>query len=159
MKGLYHKYNVSDITGASLEDCFVLRPETDPHARAAIAVYAASVTEENSELAHDLYRWLNLIGKEEPAAKRKKVEFVRDFEGWLHCPCGMKLRVEIHRFFNGMPAYFCNGDWYSYEMGEVALAVNYLTALHSEDIDWLLYCDDCGAKYREETHEVTVRKQ
>lgn len=55
--GLYDKYLViKKVDGTTIEDCFILRPEKDPAAVAAIQAYAAAT--ENKRLADDLYRWV-----------------------------------------------------------------------------------------------------
>jgi len=54
---LYCKYNVYKIDdGMPVKDCFVLRPDRDPAARAALAAYAIATT--NKALAKDLMDWL-----------------------------------------------------------------------------------------------------
>lgn len=68
--GLYGKYLVYPIEARMVEggieeyeaitDCFVLRPANDLAARAALAAYADAT--ENEALAHDLWRWLALLG-------------------------------------------------------------------------------------------------
>lgn len=54
MIGLYGKYEVTK-DGEPVEDCFVLRPERDPAAAIALAVYA-EVTD-NDQLRADLRAW------------------------------------------------------------------------------------------------------
>jgi len=53
--GLYGKYEVTE-DGSAVEDCFVLEPETDPAARAALATYAEQTDDE--DLQRDLQAWL-----------------------------------------------------------------------------------------------------
>ena len=65
--GLFHKYTVYDRTphGRSeypLDDVFVLRPERDLAARAALATYADTTT--NKELATDLWKWIAKMNHE-----------------------------------------------------------------------------------------------
>lgn len=56
--GLHHKYDVvKRSTGEKVTDCFVLRPSTDPAARAAMREYARVTP--HPELAVDLIRWVN----------------------------------------------------------------------------------------------------
>lgn len=55
--GLRAKYIVQKAeTGEAVEDCFVLRPEKDPAAIAAIRAYAAATN--NPALSADLLRWV-----------------------------------------------------------------------------------------------------
>ena len=56
-KGLKRKYIVfkSD-TGEPVENCFVLRPDIDPAARAALRAYAQATT--NKTLAADILIWI-----------------------------------------------------------------------------------------------------
>lgn len=59
-RGLYSKYRVTKADGTPLDgDCFVLRPDRDPAARAALAAYAAST--ENRQLASDINVWINRL--------------------------------------------------------------------------------------------------
>lgn len=61
-KGLYVKYNVFKVAdGSVVNDCFVLRPDRDPAAVAALRAYAAAT--ENKGLAADIMRW---VGEELP---------------------------------------------------------------------------------------------
>ena len=57
-EGLKRKYVVlkSD-TGECVEGCFVLRPDKDPAAKAALMAYAAATT--NEKLAEDIMSWLS----------------------------------------------------------------------------------------------------
>lgn len=57
-EGLKHKYNVERVDGEPVGFCFVLEPERDPYARAALRNYAISVAEAYPELANDLMRVL-----------------------------------------------------------------------------------------------------
>jgi hypothetical protein len=62
--GLYAKYRVTHPgSDSELLDTFVLRPSRDPHARAALAAYAAETTD--LALAADLYQWLGHIARAE----------------------------------------------------------------------------------------------
>jgi len=55
-RGLYYKYEVIKIDGdVDLNaDYFVLRMDTDPHARKAAIAYAESIQDENPNLAFDI---------------------------------------------------------------------------------------------------------
>lgn len=57
-EGLKRKYVVlkSD-TGECVENCFVLRPDKDPAAKAALMAYAAAT--KNEKLAEDIMSWLS----------------------------------------------------------------------------------------------------
>lgn len=57
-EGLKRKYVVlkSD-TGECVEGCFVLRPDKDPAAKAALMAYAAAT--QNKQLAEDILSWLS----------------------------------------------------------------------------------------------------
>jgi hypothetical protein len=54
--GVYDKYVVTKKVGICDPDAeyFVLRIDTDPHARVALKAYAQSILEENRNLAFDL---------------------------------------------------------------------------------------------------------
>lgn len=55
--GLYDKYDIKKKDGTPVDDdavYFVLRLDTDPHARRAAEIYAAHCREDNPELAQDL---------------------------------------------------------------------------------------------------------
>ena len=58
MSGLYKKYDVQR-DGESVDECFVLRPETDDAARSALVAYAQHTP--NQELADDLWEWVRRI--------------------------------------------------------------------------------------------------
>lgn len=61
--GLHGKYIVRKAdTGEPVFDCFVLRPDRDPHARKALTAYMTSVAGENPALANDLAVWLMEFG-------------------------------------------------------------------------------------------------
>lgn len=57
-RGLFSKYSVAK-NGHPVEDCFVLEPETDPAARAALEAYAQAT--QNDALAADLHDWLQKL--------------------------------------------------------------------------------------------------
>jgi hypothetical protein len=57
-RGLYAKYEVKK-NGKPIYDCFVLRPDRDAAARAALRAYA-KVTP-NTLLAVDIHEWLSAI--------------------------------------------------------------------------------------------------
>ena len=60
-EGLKRKYIVLKAdTGELVENCFVLRPDKDPAARAALRAYAEAT--ENKQLANDITNW---VGKED----------------------------------------------------------------------------------------------
>lgn len=62
-RGLYGKYKVYRNTVPPLpldEPCFVLRYDTDPHARVALEAYADSCADNYPKLADDLYRALGI---------------------------------------------------------------------------------------------------
>jgi hypothetical protein len=62
-KGLYAKYKIiSNSTGEEVKrPSFILFPDHDPHARAALRAYADSVEKSNPELAIDLRAWMDTI--------------------------------------------------------------------------------------------------
>lgn len=63
-QGIYNKYVVGKVAGFIDPEAeyFVLRIDTDPHARAALKAYAHSVMKENRNLSFDL---LTKIAKHE----------------------------------------------------------------------------------------------
>lgn len=63
--GLYNKYTIIKNSDVSVvkDKCFILKPQNDPHARAALEAYAKSVEAENPELANDIRNWLQEIKK------------------------------------------------------------------------------------------------
>ncbi|MED0673858.1 hypothetical protein P4S95_27315 [Aneurinibacillus aneurinilyticus] len=62
-KGLHVKYVVTKVdTGETVNNCFVLRPDKDPAALAALKAYAYMTT--NSALAEDIFGWIVSIEKE-----------------------------------------------------------------------------------------------
>lgn len=65
-KGLYDKYTVVKNDGSLTDsdaDYFVLRLDTDPHARVAALAYANSIKESNPNLAFDLFQRVSKIDK------------------------------------------------------------------------------------------------
>ena len=63
MKGLYGKYNVTKANGkpvAAEAQYFVLRVDTDVHARRAMRAYARSIEKHggDTKLVRDIWRWL-----------------------------------------------------------------------------------------------------
>lgn len=60
--GLYQKYRVEK-DGEPQEGCFVLKPESDPAARAALLAFADATDDE--ELAQDLREWVASIKAQE----------------------------------------------------------------------------------------------
>lgn len=59
-EGLYVKYNVRKVdTGELVNNCFVLRPDRDKAAIAALKAYAAAT--ENKQLAEDIRKWIDTI--------------------------------------------------------------------------------------------------
>ena len=64
VRGVYSKYTViKESTGEVLDDCFVLRPAKDEHARAALLAYARSCEFDNPVLHAELLAWLNYIAQ------------------------------------------------------------------------------------------------
>ncbi len=64
IKGLYNKYKIEKMDKTSIDDnaqYFVLRLDTDRHARIALAAYAESVRIENVQLSEELAMWLSGI--------------------------------------------------------------------------------------------------
>ena len=60
-KGLVVKYNVYKAKdGTAVYDCFVLRPDKDPAARAALKTYAGAT--KNKTLQKDINEWLEKLG-------------------------------------------------------------------------------------------------
>ena len=62
-KGLYPKYTIiKNSTGEEVKrPSFILLPENDPHARAALRAYSDSVAADNAGLASDLRTWIEVI--------------------------------------------------------------------------------------------------
>lgn len=66
--GLLLKYNVQKVsTGEPVHDCFVLRPQKDAAARAALLAYAKAT--HNAKLASDLIVWVRQLELELPLAQ------------------------------------------------------------------------------------------
>lgn len=62
VRGLYNKFTViKESTGEVIDDCFVLRPDRDEHARAALLAYAKSCEFDNPVLHAELLAWLDYI--------------------------------------------------------------------------------------------------
>lgn len=60
MDGLKVKYNVYKVSDNSIVDeCFVLRPDRGPAAKAALLAYADAT--DNVALADDIRRWMDTI--------------------------------------------------------------------------------------------------
>lgn len=65
MTGLYNKYTVTNNqTGREMTGVFILKPDTDLAARAALLSYAAHVAYENPLLAADLRAWVKALAGE-----------------------------------------------------------------------------------------------
>jgi hypothetical protein len=62
-KGLYHKYDVVKKDGKVVSNFFVLRPDRDPAARAALITYA-QVTD-NTILKDEIEQWVRLMDKKD----------------------------------------------------------------------------------------------
>lgn len=65
-KGLFNKYEIKKADGSPIApdaQYFVLRLDTDPHAREAILAYADSLdkTDENSEMVGDIRNWVSVL--------------------------------------------------------------------------------------------------
>lgn len=62
MKGLYNKYIIQKVDGTPIDpsaNYFVLRLDTDPHARAAARLYANRIYHENPLLSEDIWEKCN----------------------------------------------------------------------------------------------------
>lgn len=69
--GLQVKYRVYKArNGEPVEDCFILRPDKDPAARAALMAYAAAT--DNEELHFDIYSWVEALEERDEAAAALK---------------------------------------------------------------------------------------
>lgn len=69
--GMYGKYTVyKNKDGSLVTGCFVLRPEKDPAAVAALRAYAA--TTDNAELADDIINWVGAELPEPPGKERNR---------------------------------------------------------------------------------------
>lgn len=86
-RGLYHKYTIiKNSTGEEVKrPSFLLFPESDPHACAALRTYADAVEADNPVLAADLRSWMDRIEPQlatitpEAAAPTKWGYFMRDW--------------------------------------------------------------------------------
>lgn len=81
-KGLYHKFDVFvRRTGEKIEDgkAFVLLPEKDEAAVAALKTYADEVRKEAPELASDIYYWLARIHEGKMGIHPLTVDWAKDF--------------------------------------------------------------------------------
>lgn len=59
---LYPKYKViKNYTGENVDNCFVLKPDTDTAARIALKAYAEAVEIERPQLCKDLLLWLEFL--------------------------------------------------------------------------------------------------
>lgn len=66
-KGLYAKYTITkNSDGSEVKDAFVLKPETDRHARIAMLDYARSVENDDPQLADELREWVWHVSKGKP---------------------------------------------------------------------------------------------
>ena len=62
-KGLYKKYIIQKSDGSKIDPdakYFVLRVDTDKHAKKALLAYVNSVKEENPKLARDMIKYYEL---------------------------------------------------------------------------------------------------
>lgn len=65
--GLYNKYTITkNEDGSEVVNAFVLKPETDTHARMALLWYARSCEDVNPQLATELREWVWRLSKELP---------------------------------------------------------------------------------------------
>lgn len=72
-QGIFGKYYIEHADGtpvAPRSQYFVLRLDTDPHARAAIAAYADSVQADNPTLAGELRAWIQQINRATESGSR-----------------------------------------------------------------------------------------
>ena len=78
-KGLYTKYIITKADGTPVNDrCFILKPDKDPAAVAALHAYAAATDDE--QLRNDLYAWIgkplqnnNLISRNKLLEKKTRM--------------------------------------------------------------------------------------
>ena len=64
MSQLFNKYTITKTDGSPVDphaQYFVLRLDTDPHAREAMMAYLSGVMFEDPEFANELMKWLNQI--------------------------------------------------------------------------------------------------
>jgi len=84
-RGIFGKYMIAKVDGSPVDpaaDYFVLRLDTDPHARVAALAYARSVKTDNVELAKDLAL---LVYAYDPVAPR--VKWLDDGHDLWRCAC------------------------------------------------------------------------
>ena len=82
-KGVYAKYKVTNaVTGEEIVNTFVLKPESDLHARVALLAYAESVDFENPLLATDLRKWVVDLSQQQPIRPSEGIK-VSDLPDWL----------------------------------------------------------------------------
>ena len=126
MKGLFQKHTIiNNETGEPVSGfAFVLRPETDLHARAALQTYIASVHEDNphlaADLAYELQRICPLTAPVELNPNQKHaLEKLRGGGSWelrnlggasfseMMALCRLKLvEYKGYKGFNGVCEYF-----------------------------------------------------
>lgn len=96
-KGLFGKYDIKKSDGTPVDpdaQYFVLRIDTDVHARIALRAYARSIFEENPVLARDLRRWL--MESYHTEAGQKEIDIMID--EWLSKqPGGSFLNSQLGR--------------------------------------------------------------
>jgi len=66
-KRLYSKYHIEKVDGTPIDEAaeyFVLRLDTDRHARVAALAYADSIAEEDRAFASEIRNWVQLIALE-----------------------------------------------------------------------------------------------
>ena len=72
MGDLYNKYIIKKSDGSDVDPnamYFVLRLDSDAHARTALMAYAASVLESDSKFAYELINWVLQIRSAQPPLK------------------------------------------------------------------------------------------
>lgn len=101
-RGLYGKYRVERVDGKDKGPYFVLGYATDPHARAAVAAYAASCRQDDPALAADLDAELS---KYTPVASRGSAAEYRSANGReREFAAGLDTRLE--RFLDFLAAEY-----------------------------------------------------
>jgi hypothetical protein len=98
-KGLYNKYLIiiRESGQEAQGDYFVLKPSSDPAARAALVKYADQTA--NHELAKDIYEWLyRLTGPNDPDAYQEEVYPMLDGSEIIR---SQGDRVLFHRMHKG----------------------------------------------------------
>lgn len=79
-KGLYDKFSVTrNLNGEQVHGTFVLMPEKDPAAVAALATYADEVRKEAPELASDIHDWLARIHEGKIRTSPPIVDWAKEF--------------------------------------------------------------------------------